>query len=139
MSTHRGFTLIELMVVVAIVAIIAAIAIPSYNEQVRKSRRADAVSEIGRLQLDQERRRAEGPTYLAVASTNLPSGHYSIAVATPASGTCAGAVATTTANSYAITATAIGAQASDTKCATIVLTSRCGVIAKTSTGGGVCW
>ncbi|TVR66963.1 MAG: prepilin-type N-terminal cleavage/methylation domain-containing protein [Candidatus Competibacteraceae bacterium] len=38
----RGFTLIELMIVVAIVAILAAIAYPSYQEQVRKSRRADA-------------------------------------------------------------------------------------------------
>ena len=36
-----GFTLIELMMVVAIVAIIASIAYPSYQEQLRKSRRAE--------------------------------------------------------------------------------------------------
>jgi type IV pilus assembly protein PilE len=39
-----GFTLVELMIVVAIVAILTAIAYPSYTEHVRKSRRADAQS-----------------------------------------------------------------------------------------------
>lgn len=41
-----GFTLIELMIVVTILAIIMAIAYPVYTEQVRKSRRADAISSM---------------------------------------------------------------------------------------------
>lgn len=45
----RGFTLIELMITVAVVAILAAIAFPSYQEQVRKSRRAQAKADLVEL------------------------------------------------------------------------------------------
>ena len=39
---QRGFTLIELMIVVAVVAVLGAIALPSYNEYIRRGHRADA-------------------------------------------------------------------------------------------------
>ncbi|MGK0297482.1 MAG: type IV pilus assembly protein PilE [Gammaproteobacteria bacterium] len=42
MKKHKGFTLIELMIVVAIVAIISAVAIPAYSSQSRKAKRSDA-------------------------------------------------------------------------------------------------
>ena len=45
-STQQGFTLIELMIVVAIVAILAAVAIPSYQQYVVKSNRSAAQSHL---------------------------------------------------------------------------------------------
>lgn len=40
--SSQGFTLIEMMIVVAMVAILAAIALPAYTDQIKKSRRAEA-------------------------------------------------------------------------------------------------
>jgi len=42
MNKNKGFTLIELMIVVVIVAILASVAFPAYQDSVRKSRRAEA-------------------------------------------------------------------------------------------------
>ena len=64
-----GFTLIEVMIVVAIVAILAAIALPSYNEYIRRGHRADA--RAGLLQAQQWLERAATAT--GVYPTSLPA------------------------------------------------------------------
>ena len=51
----RGFTLIELMIVVAVIAVLAAIAYPSYQDSVRKGRRGEAKSELVTLAQARER------------------------------------------------------------------------------------
>lgn len=58
-----GFTLIELMVTVAVVAVIAAIAFPSYQNQVRKTRRADAQAGLMELASYMERLSTENGAY----------------------------------------------------------------------------
>ncbi|MEI2261280.1 MAG: type IV pilin protein [Stenotrophomonas indicatrix] len=59
----RGFTLIELMITVAVIAILAAVAIPSYSEHVRKSRRAQAKADLVELAQQLERFHTVQNTY----------------------------------------------------------------------------
>jgi len=57
-KSKKGFTLVELMIVMSIIAILAAIAYPSYIDFVRKSRRADAQSALVNVQLAQQKLRS---------------------------------------------------------------------------------
>ncbi|WP_284691293.1 type IV pilin protein [Agrilutibacter solisilvae] len=111
---QKGFTLIELMIVVIVVAILAAIAIPSYLEQSRKGRRADALEAIGRIQLGLERWRAENPSYAQCGTCT--SGAYPTIGNTAFYNINVAAGATT----YTITATPTGKQAGD-RCGNLVV------------------
>ena len=66
----RGFTLMELMIVVAIVGIIAAIGYPSYRDQVIKSRRADGMSALLQLADRLERHYSDVGTYKQANGSN---------------------------------------------------------------------
>jgi type IV pilus assembly protein PilE len=126
---RRGFTLIELMIVVAIVAIIAAVAMPSFFGQIRKSRRADAVSALSQVMQAQERYRADNSSYgnrfvlssntlsrVSEVSTDatqwdINSGYYRVTfVGTPSS------------TGYQVQAAARNEQVADTSCATMSIT-----------------
>lgn len=63
MNQSKGFTLIELMVAVMVVAILAAIAIPSYQEYMRKKDRSLAQQEMQRVATELERHRARNFSY----------------------------------------------------------------------------
>lgn len=67
-----GFSLIELMVVVAIIAILASIALPSYNEHQRKTRRAAGAACVTAVAQQFERYYTSNLTYVgAVANTGI--------------------------------------------------------------------
>ena len=63
-----GFTLIELMIVVAIIAIIAAIAVPSYENQMQKTRRTDGTAALLQARQGMERHYSKNYTYLGAAA-----------------------------------------------------------------------
>ncbi|MBW7834871.1 MAG: type IV pilin protein [Simplicispira suum] len=66
--TQQGFTLIEVMIVVAVIGILTAIALPSYSEYIRRGHRADA--RAGLLQAQQWLERASTAT--GTYPTTLP-------------------------------------------------------------------
>ncbi|HET7570477.1 MAG TPA: type IV pilin protein [Gammaproteobacteria bacterium] len=71
-SYKKGFTLVELMIVVAIIAIIAAIAYPSYRKSVIKSDRSDAKVALQRAAQALERCYAEGHNYKSTPTATPP-------------------------------------------------------------------
>ena len=107
--SQRGFTLIELMIVVAIVAILLAVALPAYQNQMIRGHRAAAKSEMLDIANRQQQFLLANRSYAATVAAlgyTLPAevaAHY-----TP--GITLGVAA---APSYSMTFTAIGKQASD--------------------------
>lgn len=80
MHTHRGFTLIEVMIVVVIVAILASVALPAYNDYILRARLSEAFSALSdaRVKLEQSfqdnRRYATTAGGTSCPSTVIPGG-----------------------------------------------------------------
>lgn len=74
MKKSQGFTLIELMIVVAIVGILAAIAMPNYQRHVIRASREAAQTELMQMAAVQERIYLNSSTYTAAAITAAYTG-----------------------------------------------------------------
>ena len=63
-GTQRGFTLIELMIVVTVLGILAMIAYPSYSDYIKRGKIAEAASQLGQWRTKMEQYFLDNRTYL---------------------------------------------------------------------------
>jgi len=109
------------MIIVAVIGVLSMIALPSFTDSVRKSRRSDAFAALTQIQQAQERWRANNPSYNDDLTSAPPAGLG--LSGTSASGYYSLALSDVGAAGYTVTATAVSgtSQASDSACQKIVL------------------
>jgi type IV pilus assembly protein PilE len=131
----KGFSLVELMVVIAIIAILASIGIPMYNNYILRSHRSEAASELlsaSNAADNFEIRNGSFPPGNDINSfyhANSQSRLYRLSY-------CSGNTCPNADADYTITATAQGAQAADTPCTNIELQVNGAIVDRTPTA---CW
>jgi type IV pilus assembly protein PilE len=94
----RGFTLIELMVVVAIAGIIAALALPAYSDHITRSKIAEATSSLADLRTKAEQYFQDNRSYTGFTLPTVPGARYFTYSLS------------STATTYAITATGVSGE-----------------------------
>ncbi len=134
MYKPKGFTLIEILVVVVIVAILAAIALPSYQDHIRKTRRTQAKADLLELAQMLEREFTLSRSYAGFDGSTFTT--------SPRSGTAYYAIEIDPqdATTFTITATPTGSQTEDNaKCGTLSLNQLGTKTASGSLGVAGCW
>ena len=114
-SAMRGFTLIEMLVTVAVAGVLSSVALPSFEGQLQRARRADALVSMMLVQAAQERFRSNGASYGSLSAIGVAArsaaGHYTLQMTS------------FDADGFEVSAMANGVQARDTACAFMTLTS----------------
>jgi len=123
LGNNKGFTLIELMIVVAIIGVLASIAYPSYQDHVLRAKRADAKAGLLNLQLAQEKYRANCIQYAtgihaSTRSCVADGAHNLIGSTSSSDESYTLAIASGSATGYTITATPTH---TDSDCAIFVM------------------
>jgi type IV pilus assembly protein PilE len=143
----RGFTLIELMIVIAVVAILMLVALPAYQDQVRKAKRTVAKSELQDLLARQEqffvnnRQYATDLTLLGFgdATSYMINSDGDEVVGTSSDRIYSISISGASATAFTLAAAPQLAQAKDTRCGTLQITSA-GVKSEGGTGSvSDCW
>jgi len=140
---NLGFTLIEVMIVVVIIGIVAAVALPSYQETVKQTKRTDATAALLQLSQGMERFYSANYTYLGAAASAANTGAPEAATfgytQSPFSGTASYnlTISAATATDFTVSATPTGSQTGDA-CGTLTLTST-NVRGDSGSGGVICW
>lgn len=103
-----GFSLIELLIVLALASLLATLVYPSYAEQWRRGHRGEAIARLAELQQRQERWRSNQPSYASLEQlgqpAEVPGARYRYAIDDAGPG------------GYRAQAEARGTQAADTAC-----------------------
>jgi type IV pilus assembly protein PilE len=120
-TRQAGFTLVELMIAVVVVAVLASIALPSFMDSIRKSRRSDAFAALSAVQQAQERWRGNNASYASALANTAAAGSPPNGLGLPettSSGYYSVALSGVTATGYQATATAVTgkSQAADGNC-----------------------
>lgn len=110
-TNQRGFTLIELMIVVAIIGILSAIALPQYEEYVLKGKLTEGMSLLSELQIRQDQYYQDNRTYLNGMTPRSAGQHFTtVSCVTANSGQTYTCTATAAGISYTYTVTEANAK-----------------------------